>query len=148
MIKSITGALARKRATLNENEKGFTLIELLVVVIIIGILAAIAIPIFLGQQASARDSAVKSDIANAKTTLVAAMVASPTGAIPTLSAAGIATGPTSNLAMTTTPATTTAPAKFCISGYDTTNTVSSLFHATDTSGVASGPCPTTTTTTP
>ena len=74
MIKSITGALARKRATLNENEKGFTLIELLVVVIIIGILAAIAIPIFLGQQESAKGSAVESAIANAKIDVVASIV--------------------------------------------------------------------------
>src|SRR5690625_3652849 len=53
--------IARIRKDLDNKEKGFTLIELLVVIIIIGILAAIAIPLFLNQRKKAVDTAARSD---------------------------------------------------------------------------------------
>jgi len=54
--------LARIRKAMAEKEEGFTLIELLVVMIIIGILAAIAIPVFLSQRQKGYDASVKSDL--------------------------------------------------------------------------------------
>ena len=68
--------LARIRKA-QDNHEGFTLIELLVVMIIIGILAAIAIPAFLSQKKKGYEASEKSDLRSIATEITTALVDSP-----------------------------------------------------------------------
>jgi prepilin-type N-terminal cleavage/methylation domain-containing protein len=155
--------LARIRKSMAEKDQGFTLIELLVVMIIIGILAAIAIPVFLNQRKRAVDSSIKSDlrsIANQLETVYTDSQSYPTTF--TTSTAGqvtvgsdvVKTSGTNSFqyiylradgtGMTVSTTNQATAAGYCLTGTNTGKATGSFYYNSLTGGITTTACPATT----
>ncbi|HET7734327.1 MAG TPA: prepilin-type N-terminal cleavage/methylation domain-containing protein [Nocardioidaceae bacterium] len=127
--------LARLQKSMKEKDQGFTLIELLVVIVIIGILAAIAIPLFLNQRKKGVEASIKSDLKSFATSqetyfIDAGTYAGSTGALTDFKA-------TTGNTITVISATSSA---FCAKGANTDSSVTNWYYDSDGGGLTKAAC--------
>ena len=125
--------LARIRKAQEERDGGFTLIELLVVIIIIGILAAIAIPVFLNQRKKATESSMKSDLRTVANEMETYYTDNNTYAAAGLAAAEHSAGNTVTMV-------SGGPSAFCLRVNNTDASISPWYYDSDGGGLSSTAC--------
>ncbi len=123
MRATIKNYLEAEKARREEEGRdgGFSLIELIIVVVILGVLVAIAIPIFGAIQGTAQDNALKAAAANGATAVAAAISDSDTNST---AAKAIAKGSNSDITLTPTSPTWTKVEEVCVTATGWSKTVS------------------------